>query len=320
MSSTTNPVIETSQAATVQYQTNTETKEKSGTGATTTSTQSGTRVFIRNIPFKTTPEELKAHLITATPNVVSTEIISYSSGRSKGCGLAEFKSVTDVEKVVNTLNNSMLGGRKIFIREDREPKGYTGARRNPESTKINNTSTTTNTVPSTTSNTTATSGVPIVKSTTNTQSTTRTNNTGSNTNNGDSPTNNSDKFVQVRNTRGNRMRGSRGGFRRGNRGGRRERNYNNSSSTQRAPNNDPCNLYVGNLPYSLTNEELNDMFVEFGQVVKAVVAADPTGRPKGYATVRMDKAENAQRAIDALNDTEVDKRTISVRIDNFSPS
>jgi len=115
MSSTTNPVIETSQAATVQYQSNSENKEKSGTGATTTSTQSGTRVFIRNIPFKTTSEELKAHLITATPNVLSTEIISYSSGRSKGCGLAEFKSVADVEKVINSLNNMELGGRKIFL-------------------------------------------------------------------------------------------------------------------------------------------------------------------------------------------------------------
>jgi len=186
-------------------------------------------------------------------------------------------------------------------------------------------------VPST-SNTTATSGVAIVKSTTNAQWTTKTNTTASNTNDGDSPTNNSDKFVLVRNnTRGNRMRGSRGGFRsggnrggrgsRGGRGGRRERNYdNNSSSTQRAPNNDPCNLYVGNLPYTITYAELSEMFGEYGKVAKAVVASDPNGRPKGYATVRMEKAEDAQQAIDGLNDTQLNNRTISVRIDNFSPS
>jgi len=314
MSTTTNQASGTAQTAN-QTQTTTENKEKSGVGATTTSsTQLGTRVFIRNIPFKTTAEELRAHLATGSPNIISADIITHGSGRSKGCGLAEFKSDADVEKVISTLSSSSLGGRKIFIREDREPKGYTGTRRNPESTKINTTSTSTNTVPSTTTKTsTASNNAPIVKSTTNTQTTPRTSTT-SNTNNSDNSTNNSDKFVPVR-TRGNRTRGGRGGFRRGYRGGRRD-NY--TSSTQRATNSNPCNLYVGNLPYSSTGEDLHDMFAEFGAVIKATVAMDYNGFSRGYATVQMDKPENAQKAISALNETEIEKRKISVRIDSYA--
>jgi len=82
------------------------------------------RVFVGNLAFKTTNEELKAHMLTASPNVVHAEIISYASGRSKGCGLVEFKTPADAEKAVKTLTNSELGGRKIFVREDREPKGF----------------------------------------------------------------------------------------------------------------------------------------------------------------------------------------------------
>ncbi len=76
-----------------------------------------TRVFVGNLAFKTTSEELKAHMATASANIVVAEIIAYASGRSKGCGLVEFKTVADAAKAINTLTNTELGGRKIFVRE-----------------------------------------------------------------------------------------------------------------------------------------------------------------------------------------------------------
>jgi len=90
--------------------------------AATTEVKSS-RVFIGNLHFNTTADELRKHLEAVVP-VVHAEVISYASGRSKGCGLAELKNAGDAEKVVKQLTNSDLGGRKIFIREDREPKGF----------------------------------------------------------------------------------------------------------------------------------------------------------------------------------------------------
>jgi hypothetical protein len=75
------------------------------------------RVFVGNLAFKTTNDALKAHMAQASPAIVAAEIISYASGRSKGCGLVEYKSVADAEKAVKTLTNTELEGRKIFVRE-----------------------------------------------------------------------------------------------------------------------------------------------------------------------------------------------------------
>lgn len=97
---------------------------KAAAPAAADAVEKGPRVFVGNLAFKTTSEELKAHMIIASPNVVSAEIISYQSGRSKGCGLVEFKTAADAEKAVKELTNSELGGRKIFVREDREPADF----------------------------------------------------------------------------------------------------------------------------------------------------------------------------------------------------
>lgn len=50
-------------------------------------------------------------------------ILSYASGRSKGCGVVEFKSAADAQRAIEQLTNSELGGRRIFL-QDREPKGF----------------------------------------------------------------------------------------------------------------------------------------------------------------------------------------------------
>lgn len=74
-------------------------------------------------------------------------------------------------------------------------------------------------------------------------------------------------------------------------------------------------IYVGNLPYSVTDSNLHDNFSEFGTVNSAKVMMDrETGRSKGFGFVEMDSAEVAQAAIDALNGMSVDGRQIVVNL------
>ncbi len=72
-------------------------------------------------------------------------------------------------------------------------------------------------------------------------------------------------------------------------------------------------LFVGGLPYSLTNEELQEIFSKIGVVVSCNIITDKfTGRSKGFAFVEMEKEEDAKKAIETLNDTEVGGRKITV--------
>jgi RNA recognition motif-containing protein len=73
------------------------------------------------------------------------------------------------------------------------------------------------------------------------------------------------------------------------------------------------NIYVGNLPFSTTSESLNTLFSRFGTVGSANVATDrETGRSRGFGFVEMDNAEEAKRAIEELNGTDIDGRRVTV--------
>lgn len=72
-------------------------------------------------------------------------------------------------------------------------------------------------------------------------------------------------------------------------------------------------LYVGNLPYSVDQNGLQDAFAPFGTVDSAVVINDrDTGRSKGFGFVEMGSDAEAQAAIDGLNGTSLDGRNITV--------
>ena len=74
-------------------------------------------------------------------------------------------------------------------------------------------------------------------------------------------------------------------------------------------------IYVGNLPYSVTDATLESNFSEFGSVSSAKVMIDrETGRSKGFGFVEMANAEVAQAAIAALNGVSVDGRSITVTL------
>ena len=72
-------------------------------------------------------------------------------------------------------------------------------------------------------------------------------------------------------------------------------------------------LFVGGLPYSLSVDELTEYFSQAGTVVSANIINDrETGRSKGFGFVEMSSPEEAQQAIEKLNNTELGGRNIHV--------
>jgi len=80
-------------------------------------------------------------------------------------------------------------------------------------------------------------------------------------------------------------------------------------------------LYVGNLPYSATDEELNELFSRAGAVANVHVMRDQaTGRARGFAFVEMTTDEGAQKAIDELHEFKMDGRALVVNEARPKPS
>jgi RNA recognition motif-containing protein len=74
-------------------------------------------------------------------------------------------------------------------------------------------------------------------------------------------------------------------------------------------------LYVGNLPYSVRDADLQEQFSQYGQVASAKVMMDrETGRSKGFGFVEMGSGAEAQSAINGLNGQSVDGRAMVVNV------
>src|SRR5512146_929638 len=74
-------------------------------------------------------------------------------------------------------------------------------------------------------------------------------------------------------------------------------------------------LFVGNLSFDITENDLQDAFAAHGTVVEANLMMDrATGRPRGFAFVTMSTPEEAQKAIDAMNGKELAGRALTVNI------
>ncbi len=75
------------------------------------------------------------------------------------------------------------------------------------------------------------------------------------------------------------------------------------------------NIYIGNISYTMTAEEIKEIFTTFGNVLNVRIIIDKlTGRSKGYAFVEMENEEEGQNAIKALNETEVKGRNVKVNM------
>jgi RNA recognition motif-containing protein len=72
-------------------------------------------------------------------------------------------------------------------------------------------------------------------------------------------------------------------------------------------------IYVGNLPYDVSEEELEQEFMSFGEVTSVNIFTDKvSGRPKGFGFVEMAKKSEAEAAIEGLNGKTINERAIVV--------
>ncbi len=73
------------------------------------------------------------------------------------------------------------------------------------------------------------------------------------------------------------------------------------------------NLYIGNLEYQIKEENLRELFEEFGEVTSVKIITDRfSGRSKGFAFVEMANHESGKQAIEGLNGKPVNDRNITV--------
>jgi RNA recognition motif-containing protein len=178
-------------------------------------------------------------------DVKSASVIRYPDGRSKGWGLVEFMSQSGADEAISNFSDQELMGRKIFIREDREPIGD-GLEDGVAGLSL---------------------GEP-----------------------------------------GGKGRGRARGRGRGRAAGR--------GLPIDAPEEEAIPgtaLFVGNLPWSTTWQQLKEIFAEYN-VKYADVKAGFDGRSRGYGIVRFDTVEEAESAL-ALNGYALDGREILVRFD-----
>ncbi len=75
----------------------------------------------------------------------------------------------------------------------------------------------------------------------------------------------------------------------------------------------PKRIYVGNLPFSATEDEVRNMFAEHGAVNSVNLITDrETGRPRGFGFVEMENGEEADTAISAFHQSQMDGRSLNV--------
>ena len=74
-------------------------------------------------------------------------------------------------------------------------------------------------------------------------------------------------------------------------------------------------LFVGNLSFNVTENDLQDAFAAHGTVIETNLMMDrTTGRPRGFGFITMSTAEEAQKAIDGLNGKALDGRNLTVNV------
>jgi RNA recognition motif-containing protein len=75
------------------------------------------------------------------------------------------------------------------------------------------------------------------------------------------------------------------------------------------------NIYVSNLSFGTTNESLQELFAEYGEVISVNIITDrETGRSRGFGFVEMPNDAEGQNSIDELNETDFEGKTITVNV------
>jgi len=204
-------------------------KRKRSPPKTTNGNSNGTRVYVGNLAWSTTWQDLKDHMKQAGTVSHADILMEDGTGRSKGCGIVEYSSPEEAKKAIETLNETSLTDtdRKIFVREDREEAS-----------------------------------------------------------------------------------GGRTEFR-----GERKKRSNSGASSSRGDKG--RQVFVGNLPYDASWQDLKDKFRRCGNVIRADILQGSDGRSKGSGTVLFETNFEAKKAIQMFDSKDFHGRPIAVRLDKF---
>lgn len=280
------------------------------------------RVYVGNLSWDVAWPDLKDHMRQAG-EVVHAEVICEHNGRSKGCGIVEYATDEQAQKAIETLTHTELKGRTIFVREDRETSsggvpqgsGTTAPRASPNTSVY---------VWNLTYETSWQDLKDHMRKAGNVdQATILSDADGNSMGCGivsfqkpaeaarairelqDSEL----KGRQIRLREDRAQSGGRGGGGRGHHGGRGGRSHGGGRGQGQGSSPSGLQVFVGNLSYDTDWRGLKDHFKECGDVDRADVR-------RGFGTVRFHKKEDAQAAIQKFNGTELDGRTIEVRLDS----
>ena len=92
-------------------------------------------------------------------------------------------------------------------------------------------------------------------------------------------------------------------------------NLENPAARAKGSSSPPCRLFVGGLSWDTTTESLQVAFEKFGKVIDAAVVRDrATGQSRGFGFITLDNRKDAAKAIEALNESDLDGRAIIVKI------
>ena len=73
-------------------------------------------------------------------------------------------------------------------------------------------------------------------------------------------------------------------------------------------------IHVGNLSWNVTEDQLREAFAEFGNIIETRIPRDNKNRSRGFGFVHYEKEESAKKAIEAMNEKEIDGRQVNVSI------
>jgi len=311
-----------------------------GAGGRMSSEKQDCRVYVGNLSWDVSWQDLKDHMRSAG-DVSFAEVMQEPGGRSKGCGVVEFKSSEEAKEAIDSLNDTELKGRMIFVREDRETGGggggggrggnfgggggggHYGGGSNSTSVYVGNLAYETSwqdlkdhmrqagnvdqaNVLQSDDGRSKGCGIVIYQNARDASRAIR-------------ELQNSvlhGRPIFVREDREQGGGGRRSGGARGRGGGDRGGYGGGGGGGDGGGAEAGCQLFVNNLSYDTSWKELKDHFRQCGDVERVEVIEGPDGRKKGFGTVRFYKADDATKAIETLNQVELQGRQLEVRHDN----
>jgi len=228
---------------------------------------SNKRVFVGNLDWGTTWQDLKDHMGTAG-EVKSADIFETSNGRSKGSGMVEYCEPAGAQRALDEMSETKLGERLIFVREDRGPSEAASGKGSKGKGK---------------------SGKGKSK---------------------DDRESNEAAPGKGGKGKGKSSKG-KGKSSKGNGKGKSK-----DESMLYRPSDKGRLLYVGNLNFDASWQDVKEVFKDYGKVIRVDTPVRDDGRSKGYGLVLYETEEEAALAIHNLHDTEFQERRLVVREEN----